>query len=278
MGLEGGRSVLKRSTVAVLLAVTLASGWGCSEAGPGAADAEAKAQIASKLDAANIAGIVVTVQDGVATLTGSAPDQATADRAGQLARETAGVKTVLNQIAVGGGGGVAGVDVPPPPAVTTKDEVLAAAVNLRLASNAALAGSKITVTAAGGVATLAGTVPSDAAKAAAETVAKSVPGVTSVANNLTVVAAAPVETVPDVKIADDVNALLDKQFFELIVNVEVKGGAVTLSGAVPNRGTIVQVTNAVQQIKGVKAVDTSRLTVQGGEPDDERIGAPAKKP
>jgi hyperosmotically inducible protein len=277
MGLEGGRSVLKRSTVAVLLAATLASGWGCSEAGPGAADAEAKAQIASKLDAANIAGIVVTVQDGVATLTGSAPDQATADRAGQLARETAGVKTVLNQIAVGGGG-VAGVDVPPPPAVTTKDEVLAAAVNLRLASNAALAGSKITVTAAGGVATLAGTVPSDAAKAAAETAAKSVPGVTSVANNLTVVAAAPVETVPDAKIADDVNALLDKQFFELIVNVEVKGGAVTLSGAVPNRGTIVQVTNAVQQIKGVKAVDTSRLTVQGGEPDDERIGAPAKKP
>ena len=191
-------------------------------------------------------------------------------RTHSMARSTTGVKSVVNQIAV------AAVPVPPAPDVTTPDQVLTARVNQRLASETALAGGQVTVSAAAGVVTLAGSVPTDGAKATAESVARSVAGVTSVVNNLTVVPVA-VEVVPDPKIADDVNALLDKQFFELIVNVEVKGGNVTLSGAVPNRGTIVQVTNAVRQIKGVKAVDTSRLTVQGGEPENERIGAPTKK-
>ena len=157
------------------------------------------------------------------------------------------------------------------------DQLLIARVELKLASDATLAGSKITVGGAGGAITLGGTVPTDAAKAAAETSTRSVSGVTSVVNNLQVVPVA-VEVVPDPKIADDVNALLDKQYFELIVNVEVKNGGVTLSGAVPNRATILQLTNAVRAVKGVKAVDTSRLTVQGGEPENERIGSPTKKP
>jgi hyperosmotically inducible protein len=257
--------------MAAILAILMTVAWGCSEPLTGSAeDTALKQSVAAKLEAANIPGIAVNVQDGVVTLAGPAADQATADRALELARSTSGVKSVVNQLAV--------ASAPPTNAepVTTPDEVLKARVDLKLASDAALAGSKITPNVAAGVVTLGGTVPTDAAKAAAEAAAKSVAGVTSVVNNLQVVAVA-VEVVPDPKITDDVNALLDKQFFELIVNVEVKGGVVTLSGAVPNRGTIVQVTKAVREIKGVKSVDTSRLTVQGGEPENERIGSPTKK-
>ena len=265
--------MLRRSTTAAILAILTMTVWGCTDAPPAgsAEDTAIKQSVASKLEAANITGVAVTVQDGVVTLAGPAPDQATADRALELARGTAGVKSVVNQLAVA----AVGVE-PAPPEPQTQDEVLKARVDLKLASDAALAGSKITTANAGGAVTLTGTVPTDAAKAAAETATKSVAGVTSVVNNLQVVAVA-VEVVPDPKITDDVNALLDKQFFELIVNVEVKDGIVTISGAVPNRGTILQVTEAVQKVKGVKAVDTSRLTVQGGEPENERIGAPTKK-
>lgn len=265
--------------MAATLAILVLAAWGCSDSPTGSAeDTALKQSVASTLEAANVPGLAVTVTDGVVTLAGPVADQATADRALELARGAKGVKSVVNQLVVGPGGGLPQGGGPPPvPIPETPDGVLLARVNQKLASDATLAGSKITPSVADGVATLAGTVPTDAAKAAAEAIAKSIPGVTAVVNNLQVVAVA-VEIVPDPKIADDVNALLDTQFFELIVNVEVKGGGVTLSGAVPNRNTIVQVTNAVRQIKGVKAVDTSRLTVQGGEPENERIGSPTKKP
>ena len=65
------------------------------------------------------------------------------------------------------------------------------------------------------------------------------------------------------------------QYPNLTLFVQVKDGVVSLSGAVPDQSKIVEVTKAIHQVKGVKAVDTGRLTVKGGEPDDKRIGAPA---
>lgn len=261
--------MLKRIGVAACLVVSVVLLVSCSDSGRTgpATDAQLRQDIAAKLEAANIPKVVVSVQAGAVTLTGEVLDQATADRAVELARATEGVQSVDSQISV-----------PAPQVVlpqNPEEALLTGRVNQRLASDPALAGSKISPSVAGGVATLTGTVPSDAAKAAAEQAARSVQGVTSVVNNLQVVATQVETNVPDDKIADAVTELLDRQFSDYIVNVDVKNGVVALSGAVPNRSVILQITNSARQIKGVKAVDTSRLTVQGGEPDNERIGAPA---
>jgi hyperosmotically inducible protein len=246
----------------------------------GLSDDELRKEIATRLDANNIKTVQVSVVQGVATLTGAAPDQATSDRAAEVARGVEGVASVTNQITVGGVGPVAGPTPPvgPTPSVNTPDQVTAAKINQRLIAEPSLAGSKVDVQVVGGVATLTGTVASDAAKAAAEKTAKSVDGITSVTNNLQVVAAAPEPTVPDEQLKDQVDAAIEQQFNELTLFVQVNNGTVSLSGAVPNRGYILQVSNAIHAIKGVKSVDTGRLTVQGGEAGNERIGAPSKKP
>jgi hyperosmotically inducible protein len=262
-----------------MLAV-LAVGAACStEGGGGTSDAQLRQEVASRLEAANLTTIEANVQNGVVTLTGTAPDEASSDKAAELARGVKGVASVTNQVQVAGGSVVGltppGTVAPPQQIdVNNQDSLTQARVQQKLLADPALAGSNITPTVSGGVATLAGTVPSDSAKAAAEKTAKSVSGVTSVVNQITVTAV-QVASVPDDKIKDDVITVLDKSFPDLALFPEVKSGNVSLSGAVPNASVIVQVTKTIHGVTGVKAVDTSRLTVQGGEPDDKKIGAPA---
>jgi hyperosmotically inducible periplasmic protein len=270
--------VLRRTAIAAVVAVLVASTWGCREpAGP--TDAEIRSEIATNLNANNITGIQVSVVNGVATLTGSA-DQATADRAAEIAHAAKGIQSVDNKISVSGGAGTGPTTGPPPPVdPNNNDSILAAMINQRLAADPALAGSNIAFPAvAAGVATLVGTVPSDAAKAAAEKTTRAVSGVTNVVNQLQVVTPPVAEPpVPDEQIQAAVEQLLDDKFPDLVVFVQVKNGVVVLSGALPDRGLIVQITNAVRQVKGVKSVDTSRFTIQGGESGDKKLGAPANK-
>ncbi len=259
----------------------LVGAWGCSacSGGSGPTDAEIRTEIVSVFNASNIKGIDVSVVNATVTLSGAA-DQATADRAAEIARGAKGVQSVTNQIAVAGAGGTIPSPGGPPPPIDLgqEDQRLASALNQRLAADPALAGSKLNVpTVAAGVATLTGTVPSDAAKAAAEKAARSVAGITNVVNQLQVVAAATEPPVPDDQIKASVEELLDTQFSDLAVFVKVTGGVVELSGALPNAGFVLQITNAVRQIKGVKSVDTTRFTITGGESGDKKIGAPATK-
>lgn len=252
--------------LALSLAITAA---GCS--GPATAppsDQKITQDIASSFDAANITGVTYTVANGMVTMTGSVADQATLDKVLVIVKGIAGVTTVESQIAV---------NATPPTIVdpSNKDSILTATVQQRLLADPQLAGSNIVPSVAGGVLTLTGTVPSDVAKAAAEKSAKATPGVTSVTNSLEVVAVAAEAPVPDPQLEEAVSAELDKRFLNLTLFVSVKDGVVSVSGAVPDQSKIVEVTRAVHQVKGVKAVDTGRLTVKGGEPDDKRIGAPA---
>lgn len=257
-------------SVLTILTLTLAmAAASCS--GPAAAppsDQKITQDIASSFDAANIAGVNYTVSNGMVTMTGSVSDQATLDKVMSIVKGIAGVTTIESQIAV---------NATPPVVVDpgNKDSVLAATVQQRLLADPALAGSNIVPSVAGGVATLSGTVPTEAAKAAAERTAKATPGVSSVTNSLQIVAAAVEAPVPDPQLEEAVSAELDKRFLDLTLFVTVKDGVVSVSGAVPDQSKIVEVTRAVHQVKGVKAVDTGRLTVKGGEPDDKRIGAPA---
>jgi osmotically-inducible protein OsmY len=258
--------------MAALLAFTSACTSGTEG---GTTDDVIRSGVETALYAGNVQGVVVTVENGVVTLGGPVADQATADRAVELARTVEGVTDVRSQFAIAGVGAPGGPVEPPPVVdVGNSDSLATAQIGQRLIAEPALAGSKITPSVAGGVATLSGTVPNDGAKGEAERVAKAVPGVKSVTNNLQVVAAA-VETRSDVQVEDDVSALLDKQFADLSLFVEVEEGNVSLSGAVPDQGRIVQVSKAVYGVKGVKSVDTARLTVKGGEPEGKKIGAPS---
>lgn len=264
--------MLRRTAASLLLAAFL-FGAACGSEEAARTDAQIRQEIATAFYANNIQTVTVAVESGVATLTGTASDQATVDRAVEIARATAGVTDVQNRVTLAESGPAPAVpDIDP----AQPDTIAMARVQQRLIAEPELAGSKITPAVAGGVATLTGTVPTEAAKAAAERVARAVPGVTSVANQLQVVAAAPVVTRTDAQVEDDVNALLDRQYADMSLFVEVDGGKVSLSGAVPSQGRILQVSKAVSEVQGVKAVDTARLTVKGGEPEGQKIGAPTK--
>ncbi|HQR36887.1 MAG TPA: BON domain-containing protein [Blastocatellia bacterium] len=257
--------------ILVMLALSCAA---CSCSGSGDAaptDAQIRSDISSSFDAHNIRGVVPSVREGIVVLTGEVQDQAEADRAVEVAKGTKGVVSVTNDITV---------SAVPTPVIQAgnADSILTGKVQQRLLADPLLAGSNIAPMVAGGIATLVGSVPTDAAKAQAEKTAKSVEGITSVLNQLQVVALAATEKpLTDDQLDASVNALLDKQFPDLSLFVQVSNGVVALSGAVPDQSTIVRVTKVVHGLPGVKAVDTKRLTVQGGEPEGQKLGSPSDK-
>ncbi|MBV9957704.1 MAG: BON domain-containing protein [Acidobacteria bacterium] len=113
------------------------------------------------------------------------------------------------------------------------DETLVQNVKAKLSADPRLGSQAITVTAAEGVVTLAGTVNSAADKASAEQLAKGVEGVKSVTNTLMVkpamVNATPPPVSADTKLQSDVTAALTK-YGITGVTVAVANGEVTLTG------------------------------------------------
>ncbi|MEO6188487.1 MAG: BON domain-containing protein [Ginsengibacter sp.] len=64
-------------------------------------DSDVKSQIEKALQAVpETSGVTVQVTDGVATLSGEVKDQGTRDKAGTIATDTKGVKSVDNQVTV----------------------------------------------------------------------------------------------------------------------------------------------------------------------------------
>jgi osmotically-inducible protein OsmY len=89
-------------------------------------------------------------------------------------------------------------------------------------------GTGVTVDVTNGAVTLSGSVPDDAAKAAAETAAKTVEGIGAVTNNISVTPPPPPVVInPDQVLTDAVNTVL-KAYSG--VTADIKDGVVTLNG------------------------------------------------
>lgn len=240
-------------------------------------DEKIKSDVVAALDAHNVQGVSVDVKAGVVTLTGSPSDPAAFLGAVEGLKSIAGVVQVVNTAS---GGGAAPpvlpptpeIAVPPAPDIKSDDDVAAARIESRIRADAQFAGGKVTATVSGGTATLAGTVPSDAAKAAAEKAAKGVKGVTAVVNNLEVVQVA-VADVPDETLESQASRLLEKNFPDATLDVSVTKGKVVVRGTVAELGQVAQIGTTLAAIPGVKNVDTSLLVVEGGA--GERIGSEA---
>jgi len=237
---------------------------------PGPSDAQIKRDVTAALDQAGLPTVAAQVNAGVVTLTGTVPDQASVDRAASVVRAVAGIKDVVNQITVDAGA------APPPPPIAipeSPDELTAAKLRTAFLANSTLAGSQIDVKVLGGVAMLTGKVPSEDARAAALKIATTYPGISSVEDKLEVVEK-PVKAVADDDLEQSVQTVLDRSFGTLDLTFSIEKGKVTIRGAVRDRGQILQIGEALRGIDGVRSVDTSLLTVEGGEAG-ERIGTRA---
>lgn len=117
-------------------------------------------------------GIKLTVQDGIATLTGSVPSLRAADHAAELARATRGIRAVVDRLTVTPSG--------------RSDDSIRSDLDTALLMDPVTESFKIEAVVRNGAVTLTGVVHSYAEKHVATEVARGVRGVTAVRNDLTV--------------------------------------------------------------------------------------------
>ena len=209
--------------------------------------------------------IGVSTSDGVVTLTGQVPSEDIKSLAGEIARDTAGVKEVKNEIAVDPAA------QPSSESVHIEDLEIRIAILEALAHSRELGGKSIDVKVENRSVTLSGSVETPTQRNGAEQIARAVDGVASVTNNLVVtnpLAATepPAATAPPA----DSNADLAKRVeFELYrtnafntqtIQVRANDGAVTLVGTVRSRAEQLLAERVAQGVSGVKKV-TNELKV-----------------
>jgi hyperosmotically inducible protein len=161
----------------VAFAVAMAA---CSHSDPGIT-AAVKVKLAAD-DTVKASKINVDTKDGIVTLAGTVDTAEAKTRAVEVARNTKGVVSVTDQLAV----------APPPVATsgvseTLTDPAITAAIKATLIADPMSPGWKIDVDTSKSVVTLSGTVRTSDEKVRAEQIAKDTKGVASVVNNLTVV-------------------------------------------------------------------------------------------
>jgi osmotically-inducible protein OsmY len=190
-------------------------------------------------------GIDVRTDIGAVTLTGSVDSLLAKDLAATVARETKGVRSVVNRLAVKGD--------------ARTDEQVKRDVEQALVSDPAADGYEVTVVVADGVVTLTGTVQSMTERDLTERLARGVRGVTDVSNR--VVVKGPADR-PDSEIAPDVRSRLawDRQVDDARINVEVENGRVILRGTVGSAAERLQAYSD-SWVVGAKAVDIDGLKV-----------------
>jgi hyperosmotically inducible periplasmic protein len=153
-------------------------------------------------------------------------------------------------------GGAAGVN----------DTLITLKVKTALLGDKRTSGLETDVDSKEGAVTLSGKVDTDEAKSAAEEVAKKIEGVRSVSNMLQVVAEArrgEVNTSDD-KIGSAIEKVIDTDpnLSDLSLFVKVNAGVVTLSGSVETQKQLLDATQAIRKLAGVKAVDATQVTVK----------------
>jgi hyperosmotically inducible protein len=209
--------------------------------------------------------INVTTSDGVATLTGQVPSEDIKSLAGEIARDTAGVKDVKNEITVDPAA------QPSTESVHVEDLEIRVAILEALARSRELGGKSIDVKVENRSVTLSGSVETPTQRNGAEQIARAVDGVAGVTNNLVVTNPQAASEPPAANAPPaDSNAELAKRIeFELYrtsafntstIQVRAEDGAVTLAGTVRSRAEQLLAERVVQSVSGVKKV-TNELKV-----------------
>jgi len=209
--------------------------------------------------------INVTTSDGVATLTGQLPSEDIKSLAGEIARDTAGVKDVKNEISVDPAA------QPSTESVHVEDLEIRVAILEALARSRELGGKNIDVKVENRSVTLSGSVETPTQRNGAEQIARAVDGVAGVTNNLTVTnpQAATEPPAANAPPADSNAELAKRVEFELYrtnafntstMQVRAEDGAVTLAGTVRSRAEQLLAERVVQSVSGVKKV-TNELKV-----------------
>ncbi len=210
-------------------------------------------------------GIDVATHEGVVTLSGTVDDVLAKKRAVRLARGIRGVVAVVDDVVV--------------PRSKESDKALAGDVRAAIASDPATAGYDIDVHVHNGKVTLRGLVHSWAEKSLAVDAASRVDGVTGVENQLAIEYKVDRS---DSHIRQDIVERLqnDMRVDSELIGVEVKGGAVTLTGQVGSAAERA-LAYADAWVAGVTSVDNSGLEVRWWARDQMRkhntpIPTPAK--
>jgi hyperosmotically inducible protein len=150
---------------------------------------------------------------------------------------------------------------------TVSDSWITAKTKIALFSDERVKGRQVSVeTEKGGVVHLRGKVDSAEAKAAAQEVAKGIEGVTSVKNDLQVVAPAKREMVEakdaDIKKAVETRLARDTQLKS--VDVRADAGVVVLTGKVDNINASAKASEMARDVAGVKYVKNEITVKQAG--------------
>ena len=199
-------------------------------------------------------GIDVTVEEGVATLSGHVADILSKDRAAKIAMTVRGVTSVINRITV----------IPPeePTEMQLKKNI-----EKRFHLNPATDAYEIDISVDDGKVVLTGAVDSYQEKRLVGSVVKGVKGVIELDNRLGI---AYKKSLSEKEIAAEVQERLkyDVLVDHALVRVSVKGDKVTLSGIV---GSMAEKTRAVSDafVSGVKGVDAWDLKVMKWARDED---------
>lgn len=209
--------------------------------------------------------INVNTSDGVATLTGQLPSEDIKSLAGEIARDTAGVKEVKNDIAVDPAA------QPSSESVHVEDLEIRIAILEALAHSRELGGKNIDVKVENRSVTLSGSVETPAHRNGAEQIARAVDGVAGVTNNLAVTnplaateppaaSAPPVDSNADLAKRVEFELYRTNAFNTQTMQVRATDGAVSLVGTVRSRAEQLLAERVVQGVSGVKKV-TNELKV-----------------
>jgi hyperosmotically inducible protein len=203
--------------------------------------------------------IGVSTSDGVVTLTGQVPSEDIKSLAGEIARDTAGVKDVKNEITVNPAA------QPSSESAHIEDLEIRVAILEALAHSRELGGKNIDVKVDNRVVTLSGSVETPAQRNGAEQIARAVDGVSSVINNLTVTnpqaatepptsAATPVDSNTDLSKRVEFELYRTNAFNTQTMQIRAEDGVVKLSGTVRSRAEQLLAERVAQGVPGVKKV------------------------
>jgi osmotically-inducible protein OsmY len=214
---------------------------------------------------------VKSANRGVVLLDGDARTLSAHLHALEVARATPGVKRVASEIK--SPDALADDEIwrdaksepKTPSAAAAKDIWITTDAKIRLIANAATPARDINVDTLGGVVTLFGTVPTEAARRAAEMEVDKIDGVTTVENELQVVpdvSAAAVEH-QDEQLKDTIESRLKarQELSDASLDVEVANGVARLTGTVRSQSDRLTALTVARTTDGVRSV-VGDLTVQ----------------
>jgi osmotically-inducible protein OsmY len=254
MNASKNRKIAGLLCAAATLLATSASICHAEQSAPAISDGGITAAVESDLRAAKGVSpdsIDVTTSQGIVTLSGSAGNLLSKDRALRVAESIRGVEGVINRIAV--------------TPVSRSDEDIQKDVKMALRLDPATKSYQVTVSVKDATATLSGSVGSSAESKLAARIAYGVKGLKEIQNNLTI---NYLSTRTDKEIAADVKAALQWDIWVNgdPINASVKDGNVTLSGTT---GSVLSQSRAIDDawVNGVMGVEYSGMKVNPSASD-----------